>query len=198
VFLLLFTDMRPTMGIRASVWTSFLSPSSLTYKFHRVLAPSQVHVGKTNNWIHLGLVDLFHHDCPIHHHVPWDGWLDYYWSWDKVATVVIPGSTESSRKYVVTVCLTYMWITSHIWCLISYPAVYIVCIIPNSISRWLSFTGHCPPYKIILLANILYSFSGFFNLILLYNTRPVLLFRAGYHGRETDGNAIHLATLTPP
>jgi len=67
--------------------------------------------------------------------------------------------------------------------------------------------GHCPPDKIILLANILYSFSGFFDFIVFYKTRPILIFgERYYYSRETQTHnldnglpeAIPLAPLTSP
>ncbi len=57
----------------------------------------------------------------------------------------------------------------------SYPAVYIICILPNTISRWLTFSGHHPPGGFILFANTIFSLSGLFNLILFLLTRPAMV-----------------------
>ncbi|KIM45490.1 hypothetical protein M413DRAFT_24685 [Hebeloma cylindrosporum] len=56
-----------------------------------------------------------------------------------------------------------------------YPAVYIICILPNSLSRWLSFSGFNVPYQFILAANTIFSLSGMFNAILFFLTRPDLV-----------------------
>jgi hypothetical protein len=53
--------------------------------------------------------------------------------------------------------------------------VYIFCILPNSISRWLSFSGFNVPYQFSLSANTLFSLSGMFNAILFFLTRPELV-----------------------
>jgi hypothetical protein len=53
--------------------------------------------------------------------------------------------------------------------------VYIICILPNSLSRWLFFSGHKVPYQFSLFANTLFSLSGLFNAILFFLTRPDLV-----------------------
>ena len=57
----------------------------------------------------------------------------------------------------------------------SYPLVYIICILPNSLSRWLFFSGFNVPYQFSLFANTLFSLSGLFNAILFFLTRPDLV-----------------------
>jgi len=47
----------------------------------------------------------------------------------------------------------------------SYPIIYILCILPNCISRLLSFTNHTVPNRVILAANAIHALSG----VLLYN-----------------------------
>ncbi|TFK44173.1 hypothetical protein BDQ12DRAFT_672519, partial [Crucibulum laeve] len=56
-----------------------------------------------------------------------------------------------------------------------YPLVYIVCVFPNSISRWLSFQHHYVPPAFTLFASGLFSLSGFLNLLLFFVTRPELV-----------------------
>jgi hypothetical protein len=59
--------------------------------------------------------------------------------------------------------------------LLFYPAVYIFCVFPNTLSRWLYFTNglkHTPPYQFTLFASSIYGLSGMFNLILFFLTRP--------------------------
>lgn len=63
----------------------------------------------------------------------------------------------------------------------SYPLVYIVCILPNSICRWLFFSRskavpyQAVPYQASLFASTLFSLSGMFNAILFFYTRPALV-----------------------
>lgn len=63
--------------------------------------------------------------------------------------------------------------------LLFYPAVYIICVFPNSLSRWLSFTETTDatdtggvPFQYTLFASALFAFSGLFNVILYFSTRP--------------------------
>jgi len=61
--------------------------------------------------------------------------------------------------------------------------VYIVCVLPNSVSRWLAFRhatsdGNMPsfpPYQFTLFANTILALSGMFNVILFFATRPELI-----------------------
>jgi hypothetical protein len=53
----------------------------------------------------------------------------------------------------------------------SYPAVYIICVLPYSISRWLCFNNRHVPFQVTLFTSALFAFSGFFNVILYFTTR---------------------------
>ncbi|PPQ78887.1 hypothetical protein CVT24_012274 [Panaeolus cyanescens] len=64
-----------------------------------------------------------------------------------------------------------------------YPLVYIVCVFPNTISRWLSFEGYRVPYQFVLFANSIFALSGLFNLVLFFLTRPKLVI-----GQPLDGD----------
>ncbi|KAG2015274.1 hypothetical protein CC2G_008560 [Coprinopsis cinerea AmutBmut pab1-1] len=64
--------------------------------------------------------------------------------------------------------------------LLWYPLVYLVCILPQSIARWLMFTNNPVPYEFTLLARSLFSLSGLFNVILFFTTRYDLV--AGVSG----------------
>ncbi|RXW18068.1 hypothetical protein EST38_g7786 [Candolleomyces aberdarensis] len=56
--------------------------------------------------------------------------------------------------------------------LLFYPAVYIICVFPISLARWLRFgRGSKPPFQFTLFASALFSFSGLFNVILYFMTR---------------------------
>ena len=60
----------------------------------------------------------------------------------------------------------------------SYPAVFIFCFFPNTLSRWLYFTENPsdpPPYQFTLFASSIYGLSGVFNLILFLLTRPTVV-----------------------
>lgn len=74
----------------------------------------------------------------------------------------------------------------------SYPAVYILCILPNTISRWLSFSGHNPSDKFVLFANTIFALSGLFNLVLFLWTRPAMVVGESNVIGE-DGSATHIA-----
>jgi len=64
--------------------------------------------------------------------------------------------------------------------LLFYPLVYIFTIVPNSISRWLTFRSGIddpmhPPYQFTFFANTIFALSGMFNAILFFVTRPELI-----------------------
>jgi len=62
--------------------------------------------------------------------------------------------------------------------LLFYPAVFICCFFPNTLSRWLYFTdkpNNSPPYQFTLFASSIYALSGVFNLILFFLTRPKIV-----------------------
>jgi len=69
-----------------------------------------------------------------------------------------------------------------------YPAVYIVCISPTSVSRWLYFTGSTVPHESTLFGSTLFSFCGLFDAILFFSTRPDLVF--GTSGSESPPVAL--------
>lgn len=47
--------------------------------------------------------------------------------------------------------------------------------LPNSISRWLYFRGTIVPYQFTLFASTLFAFSGAFNVLVFFITRPQLV-----------------------
>lgn len=59
--------------------------------------------------------------------------------------------------------------------LLFYPAVYIFCVLPNTITRWLYFDGHEIPAQASLFGSALFACSGLFNVILFFLTRPELV-----------------------
>ena len=68
----------------------------------------------------------------------------------------------------------------------SYPAVYIICILPKSIDRWIYFNGSEVPYQFTLYSSTLFSFCGLFDAILFFLTRPNLVIGNG----TTDSPAL--------
>jgi hypothetical protein len=57
-----------------------------------------------------------------------------------------------------------------------FPAIYIVCVFPNTLARWLYFSDPSPPpYLFTLFANTIYDLSGVCNLILFLITRPTFV-----------------------
>ncbi|KZV80574.1 hypothetical protein EXIGLDRAFT_780809 [Exidia glandulosa HHB12029] len=56
-----------------------------------------------------------------------------------------------------------------------YPLIYLITILPTSITRFMSFAGHNVPYQATVFCGLLFSCSGIFNVILFTTTRPMLL-----------------------
>ncbi len=54
----------------------------------------------------------------------------------------------------------------------SYPAVYFFCVLPLSIVRWVDFDGNTIPAASTIVTSIIYSLTGFFNVLLFKFTRP--------------------------
>ncbi|KAJ2919934.1 hypothetical protein MD484_g438, partial [Candolleomyces efflorescens] len=93
--------------------------------------------------------------------------------------------------------------------LLFYPAVYIICVLPNSISRWLYFSGRQVPFQVTHFTNALFAFSGFFNVILYFTTRrdyalgssrPIIsaqLPPTHHHRLLPSISPVSTATLTP-
>lgn len=91
--------------------------------------------------------------------------------------------------------------------LLFYPAVYIFCVFPNTLSRWLYFTNrlnHPPPYQFTLFASSIYGLSGMFNLILFFLTRPTVVVGPASTGvvlpihRRPDSEFARNSTLKQP
>ena len=89
---------------------------------------------------------------------------------------------------------TYSSQVCHADVLCSYPGIYIFCFLPNTISRWLTFTNHSPPNAFILFANTIFAFSGFFNFIVFFLTRRAMVVGAQVTG--PDGG--ELLPVNPP
>ena len=73
----------------------------------------------------------------------------------------------------------------------SYPAVYIVCVLPNSLSRWLWFEGFNTPYQFTFFASTLFALSGTFNVILFFLTRPELVVGSKTDDVEEEAVPLH-------
>jgi hypothetical protein len=57
----------------------------------------------------------------------------------------------------------------------SYPIVYLICVLPFSITRWMTFSGHYVPNQASAFTTCLFSLSGFLNVLLFFKTRPQLI-----------------------
>lgn len=119
---------------------------------------------------------------------------DYVWVWLTGLAMVIlypvialtiwglaRGSINQTTYAVVArkllLCVPYISSISHTLTLLhSYPIIYNFCILPNSTARWLTFTNHNVPDRIVLAANAIHALSGFFDLVVFAITRPALVF----------------------
>ncbi|KAF9010729.1 hypothetical protein BDQ17DRAFT_1421071 [Cyathus striatus] len=109
---------------------------------------------------------------------------EYLWMWSSAALMLILyGMMFLAMKGIVTVpnlggfrpkVLATWRSRSNIF---SYPAVYIVCVLPNSVSRWMSFNGRYVNPGYALFASALFSLSGFLNALLFMLTRPKLVWK---------------------
>jgi len=70
--------------------------------------------------------------------------------------------------------------------LLFYPGIYIFCFLPNTITRWLTFTNHTAPNKVILFANAIFNFSGFFNFIVFFMTRRAMVVGVPVAGADVE------------
>ena len=57
----------------------------------------------------------------------------------------------------------------------SYPAVYIFCVFPVALARWLAFSGHTIHPAATLVTDFIFTLSGLLNSILYLVTRPELV-----------------------
>ena len=65
--------------------------------------------------------------------------------------------------------------TSHTLCILSYPAIYTITVLPIAIVRFRAFHDQHVPFAATVVADVLFSCSGLFNVILFALTRPSLL-----------------------
>jgi len=79
------------------------------------------------------------------------------------------GMTEEEQEEKHELNIAYL--------MLFYPAVYLICIAPVSISRWIDWSrpNHHPPPAAIIFSNTIFSLSGVFNVILFSITRPTLV-----------------------
>ncbi|KAF5316909.1 hypothetical protein D9611_003638 [Ephemerocybe angulata] len=66
-----------------------------------------------------------------------------------------------------------------------YPVVYFVTVLPQSITRWMAFSGHKVPHQAAAFTNCLFCLSGLFNVILFFVTRPQLITGGDIEQHET-------------
>lgn len=57
----------------------------------------------------------------------------------------------------------------------SYPAVYIITVLPVGIARFRAFQSQSVPYAATIFADFLFCCSGLFNVVLFSVTRPALM-----------------------
>lgn len=69
----------------------------------------------------------------------------------------------------------------------SYPAVYIFCVFPVGLVRFLDFRGHFVPPAATIFSSFLFSSSGFLNTILYVITRPELVKGATPEVADAEG-----------
>lgn len=118
---------------------------------------------------------------------------DYIWVWlaglvmtilYSIMAVVVyrlgRGANQAEHIAVARKLMLYIpWLLSLscvLTLLYSYPIVYILCILPNTVARWMSFTHHAVPYRAILAGNSLHALFGFFNFVVFCATRPAMVF----------------------
>lgn len=139
---------------------------------------------------------------------------DYLWVWlaglvmavlySAMAVMVYRlgrGANQAEHIAVARKLILYIpWLSSSscvLTLLYSYPIVYILCVLPNSLARWMSFTHHAVPPRVILAANSLHALVGFFNFVVFCATRPAMVFGI-CRARQGPLNAIPLQTLHAP
>lgn len=76
-----------------------------------------------------------------------------------------------------------------------YPAVYILCVLPMSIVRWLDFTGHTLSPSAFIGSIVLFSLTGFFDVLLFKYTRPSLI---SCHNLDPPSNLDLPSTVISP
>ncbi|KAI5122571.1 hypothetical protein M0805_004788 [Coniferiporia weirii] len=78
-----------------------------------------------------------------------------------------------------------------------YPLVYTLTVLPIAIVRLRAFNNKEAPFAITVVADVLFSCSGFFNVVLFKFTRPALLSRRGSSSAYPTTNAISLSLRSP-
>ncbi|KAJ3539472.1 hypothetical protein NMY22_g4723 [Coprinellus aureogranulatus] len=93
-----------------------------------------------------------------------DGWRLRWVSRDRVLLSLTEAETqEEHEKKKLAMQLFF------------YPLVYFVCIAPFSVVRHLIFEDHRVSHHFQAFVTVLFSLSGFFNVILFFKTRPALI-----------------------
>ena len=154
----------------------------------RVLDITYSWIGSDHVGISLGMECCICYAVAIPNHVPPDAWLDWqqgsrwfsYRSTESWATSHSGGYATSWSKFdeksceedALVCCHPSFLLVQPSWSHWSYPAIYIVCTLPNSASRWMEFRKLNPSYQFVLGAQTLYSLSGLFNFFLFLFTRP--------------------------
>lgn len=88
----------------------------------------------------------------------------------KMATQLLLSVSVPSSIYNTLTFLTFVRYN-----LSSYPVVYLICVLPFSITRWMSFSGHYVPGPASTFTTSVFSLSGFLNVLLFFKTRPQLI-----------------------
>ncbi|THH10932.1 hypothetical protein EW145_g998 [Phellinidium pouzarii] len=117
------------------------------------------------------------------------------------------GSTEywcwiTTRYEVQQYALDYvfMWTTSVdgiAMQMLFYPMVYTLTVLPIAIVRFRAFNNQYVPFVYTVIADVLFSCSGFFNVCLFRLTRPALLPRRESASTYPSPNAISFSLRSP-
>ena len=83
---------------------------------------------------------------------------------------------------------------------ISYPLVYTITTVPVAAARFSAFHNEHVPFQVTVFAVMVFSLSGFFNVVLFTLTRPALIPRGEITsslGHTTNRMSLHIPQTSP-